>query len=241
MKGHSGFQIRQHNPWRLWLSLGLVVFLLLLSFFAGKAYQVQLVKKFDLERETMEQRVAELEQRNEGLVKRNAQLERTSKIEHDAYIKANEELATQQKELLKMKEKLVFYQGIVSPDQLALGVNIQSFEIKAKKPDGMYGYKLVLSKRGKSNKTIKGDFELNIKGQIEGKSESLQLKKVKKAFAKKDQKFSFRYFQVFEGDIEIPGEFTPYELVLDIKPGSKKIKPFTENISWAEALAGGNS
>ncbi len=139
-----------------------------------------------------------------------------------------------------MKEQLVFYQGIVSPEQLTLGVNIQSFELTKKNNLGLYSYKLVLSKRGKSNKYVKGGFNFIIKGQQEGQQKDLNLKQVKQEYKDKEVKFSFRYFQVFDGDLLLPDLFEPYEIQLKIKPTTKKIKPFSETISWTQAVSGGN-
>jgi hypothetical protein len=140
-----------------------------------------------------------------------------------------------------MKEQLVFYQGIVSPEQLSLGVNIQSFELNKKNDLGLYSYKLVLSKRGKSNKFVKGRFDLLVKGQSNGKQQDLSLKQIKQGFKGKDTKFSFRYFQVFEGDMLLPGQFEPYDIQLKINPTTKKLKPFSETFSWTQAVSGGSN
>ena len=104
----------------------------------------------------------------------------------------------------------------------------------------MYYYKLVLSKRGKSNKFVKGNFDLLIKGQQEGLSKDLSFQQIKQEYNGKDIKFSFRYFQVFEGDMLLPDLFEPYDIQIKIKPTTKKIKPFSESISWTQAMSGGN-
>ena len=55
----------------------------------------------------------------------------------------------------------------------------------------------------------------------------------------KDTKFSFRYFQVFEGDIALPDGFVPFEVEIGIKPTTKKVKSFSETILWARVLSEG--
>lgn len=238
-KAHVGFQVRQHNPWRNWLIALLVLLLLAVMFLFGRAYQAYEVSQLKLEKETLQARITELEARNGSLVKRNARLESNSRIEHDAYVQANDSLVSLQKQLLDMKEQLVFYQGIVSPEELALGVNIQSFELTKKNDLGLYSYKLVLSKRGKSNKYVKGRFDMLVKGQSNNAQQDLSLKQLKQEFSDKDTKFSFRYFQVFEGDLMLPDQFEPYDIQLKINPTTKKIKAFSETISWAQAVSGG--
>ena len=240
-RAHLGFQVREHNPWRLWLGIGLVLVLLVLMFLMGRAYQSYEFGQLKLVEEAMAARISELEQRNENLVKKNAHLDGISKIEHDAYQKSNESLVRLQKELLEMKEELVFYQGIVSPEELALGVNIQTFELSKKKDKGLYAYKLVLTKRGKSNQVVKGNLELQVRGSKQGEQLTLALESIKQEFDKKDEVFSFRYFQVFEGELLLPDSFEPSDIELAIKPTTRKIKNFTETISWVQALAGGEN
>lgn len=236
---HQGFKVREHNPIRFWIGIGLVLLLLVVMFLFGRAYQGYELKRLNTIVETLELRIEELELRNQGLVEKNAQLASSNRIEHDAYEQLNQTLVEKERDILGLKEQLVFYQGIVSPEQLALGVNIQSFELEQKNNLGLYAYKLVLTKRGKSNQYIKGKLNLNVKGEKNGADSTLQLKEIKQDFVEKDGKFSFRYFQVFEGDIMIPEGFEPYDVELDIRPSTKKIKNFKESITWSKALLGG--
>jgi hypothetical protein len=240
-KAHLGFQVREKNPWRLWLGTGLILLLLVIMFLLGRAYQSYELSQLKLIEEAMVARISELEQRNDSLVKKNAHLDGISKIEHDAYEKSNQSLVKLQRDLLELKEELVFYQGIVSPEELALGVNIQSFELTRKNNKGLYTYKLVLTKRGKSNQVVKGGINLQVKGSQQGEPKALTLKSIKQKFDQKDEKFSFRYFQVFEGELLLPDSFEPSDIELAIKPTTRKIKNFTETISWVQALAGGDN
>lgn len=240
-RAYQGFKVRQHNPWRIWLGAGLIILLLIIMFLLGRAYQSYELGQLKLLEQTLNSRIAELEQLNDSLVSKNAQLVSSSKIEHDAYEKGNQLMVKVQKECLALKEKLVFYQGIVSPKQLSLGVNIQAFELRKKNDLGLYSYKLVLTKRGKSSRYVKGTINMAIKGLQEKKQKDLPIKQVKRDYKEKDFKFTFRYFQVFEGEVLLPDNFDPYDIELEIKPATSKIKNFTETISWAQALSGGNN
>lgn len=239
-KAHLGFKVRQHNPWRIWMGAGLIIVLMAVMFLAGRAYQSYELGQLKLLQQTLESRIAELEQLNDSLVDKNAQLASSSRIEHDAYENANQSMVKVQKELLALKEQLVFYQGIVSPEKLSLGINIQAFELSKKNDLGLYSYKLVLTKRGKSNRYVKGTIDMAIKGQQEDKQKELPMKQVKQGYKEKDFKFTFRYFQVFEGEVLLPDNFEPYDIELRIKPATSKIKNFTETFSWVQALSGGN-
>jgi hypothetical protein len=236
---HGGFRVRQHKPWKLWVGLLALVACLALVFIAGKAYQDYELHRVLLERETLLSRIAELENRNHKLVQKNAHLEGGSKIEREAYQLANQELIKLQQELLKQKEELVFYQGIVAPSDRALGVNLQSFEVRRKNSQNQFSFKLILTKSGKSTKKVSGNTAILIRGESEGKVSELKLTDLTLENSSKGTKFAFRYFQVFEGDIALPDGFEPFEVKIGVIPTTKKVKAFTETISWTEVLSEG--
>lgn len=236
---HRGFQVRQHKPWKVWLGVVLLIGLMAMFFYLGKSYQSYQLEHLMLERETLVSRIDELETRNHNLVQKNAHLEGGSKIERDAYELANQELARLQQELLAQKEELVFYRGIVSPKDAALGVNLQSFEVRKKNSQNQYSVKMILTKSGKSTKKISGGASVVIRGENGGSVSELKLTDLALENSKIGTKFAFRYFQVFEGDIALPEGFEPFEVEIGIKPTTKKVKSFSETISWTRVLSEG--
>ena len=171
------------------------------------------------------------------MVKKNAQLEGASKIEHDAYLRAGQTLVKMEREILAQKEDLIFYQGIVSPENAALGVNLQAFQVKRKNNQKSLSYKLVLTKQGKISRKLKGGVKITIRGEDDSGEKELKLSDIKLENPGKATNFNFRYFQVFEGDIEFPEKFTPYEVEIGINPTTKKVKSFSETISWARVMS----
>ena len=234
---HRGFQVKQYKPWKLWLGIILLALLLWVFFLLGHAYQSYELSHLKLERETLTSQIDELESRNYNLVQKNAQLSGSSRIEQDAYVLANQALIKLQQKLLEQKEELVFYQGIVSPKDVALGINLQTFEVKRKNKDGTFSYKMVLTKRGEGTRKMTGTTKVSILGDDKDGKQVFVLSKIDLDKSKKDSKFSFRYFQVFEGEFSLTDDFTPYELEISIVSTTKKVKSFTENISWARVLS----
>ena len=238
-KPHGGFHVRQYRPWKLWVSLFLMIGLMAMFFYLGRGYQNYELERLLLERETLLSRIADLETRNRNLVQKNAHLEGSSKIERDAYELANRELARLQQELLAQQEELVFYRGIVSPKDATLAVNLQTFEIRKKNSQNHYSYKMILTKSGKSTKKISGGASVIIRGEDENGVSEHNMTDLALDNPGKDPKFAFRYFQVFEGDIELPEGFEPFEVEIGIRPTTKKVKSFTETISWTRVLSEG--
>jgi hypothetical protein len=236
---HRGFHVRQYRPWKIWLGIILMILLLGVSFYLGREYQFYELDHLQLERETLISRIGELENRNHKLVQKNAHLQGSSKIERDAYQLANKELVKLQQDLLVQKEELAFYRGIVSPKDATLGVNLQSFEIRKKNNQNQYSYKMILTKSGKNSKKISGGAVIVIRGESDGGVSELKMSDLALENSKKVAKFAFRYFQVFEGDIALPEGFMPFEVEIGIKPTTKKVKSFSETISWTRVLSEG--
>ena len=220
----------------MWVGIGVILVLLGIAFGLGKAYQSYELRHAMLERETLLSQISELEARNQNLVQKNAQLAGSSRIEHDAYIQANKNLVKLQRDLLSQKEELVFYQGIISPKNTAFGINLQSFEVKQKINRNQHNYKLVLTKRGESNRKLRGSVRVTIRGEDNGKIREVNLSDIKLENTGKAIKFDFKYFQVLQGDIEFPEKFTPYEVEISINSTTKKVKSVIETISWARLV-----
>lgn len=236
---HRGFLVHQRRPIKAWIVALMIVATMAMFFFVGQGYQSYELDHVKLEREALQARVAELEDRTRRLVQENAHLAGMARVERDAYELANEELARLQQELLKQKEELVFYQGIVSPGDTSLGVNLQSFEVRKRNIGNQYSYKLILTKRGKSTNKVAGGADVIIRGEDQNGLAEHRIADLDLEKAGKDTKFAFRYFQVFEGNIALPEGFEPYEVEIGIKPTTKKVKSFSETISWAQLLSEG--
>lgn len=208
-----------------------------LFFGLGKTYQSFELIHLQTQSDTLRSKIEELEARNHNLVQQNAQLAGSSRIEHDAYLQANQTLIKLQQQMLAQKEELAFYQGIVSPTDTAFGVNLQSFEVKRKNSQNLHSYKLVLTKRGESNRKLQGSVNMVIRGEADGVVTEFELSDIKLDNPGKASKYSFKYFQVLEGDIAFPEGFTPYEVEIGIYSTTKKVKSFSETISWASVLS----
>jgi hypothetical protein len=236
-KAHKGFQVSQHRPGKLWLGALMILLLFWLFFEIGKGFQDYGLQRLIQERDVFRNKIVELQTRNLGLVRKNAQLEEIGNIERKAYQKANQTLIQLQQQMLTQKEELTFYQGIVSPKKSAFGVNLQSFSVKWKNGLDQFSYKVVLTKSGKSNQKIQGNINILVRGEtVDGISE-INLADLKLNKPGINAKFSFRYFQVFEEDITFPAGFKPLEVEIGINPSTKKVKSFTETIPWSKILS----
>ncbi len=236
-KAHDGFLVRQHRPIYRWIIFILLFLALLLAFFIGRwdqdnslQHSYEMIQELNIS-------IDQLTLRNDELVKKNARLAADSKVDRDAYSSVNESLVELQREILALKEELVFYRGIVAPSQVNLGVNLQEFKITQNGVADSYRYKLVLTKVGRSKFSIRGDVTILLKGLVDGDNKSFSLKEVSDT-NKNELKYSFKYFQIFEGDIVLPRQFFPELIQVMVKSKTKKVKSVEATFNWAELVSG---
>ena len=169
--------------------------------------------------------------------RRATMLERNSRIDVDASAQLKKSLAQTQDEVLELKKDLSFYKSIVAPEQGSRSIAIQSIQLQ-KNETGDYHYKVMVSQRGRNDQFARGTINLRIKGKSEGKEVTLALADVSES-VKKPMKFGFKYFQNFEGVMNLPVAFEPDYLHVEVNPSTGKIKAIDEQYTWSDLTAGG--
>ena len=164
-------------------------------------------------------------------------LERNSRIDDDASVQLKEILAKAQNEALELKKELSFYKSIVAPEQGERNVAIQTIQL-SENAEGGYQYKITVSQRGRNDQFARGTIDVSIKGISNGQPLTLALAKVANE-TKNPLKFSFKYFQKFEGVMKLPEAFQPDSLHIKVKPSSGKLKTVEEQFAWSDLTAGG--
>ena len=188
----------------------------------------------------IEQLQTQLEETQSEIIESNRQatmLERNSRIDGDASVQLKETLAQAQSEVLALKKDLSFYKSIVAPEQGSRSLAIQTIQLK-KNEDGGYHYKIMVSQRGRNDQFARGTIEISIDGENNGQPVTLQLAEISNA-TKKSLKFGFKYFQNFEGVMNLPVAFQPDILNVKVNPSTGKIKAVDEQFAWSDLTAGG--
>ena len=164
-------------------------------------------------------------------------LERNSRIDDTASVQLKEVLAQAQNEVLALKKELSFYKSIVAPEQGSRSLVVQSIQLKENETGG-YHYKIMVSQRGRNDSFARGTVDVSIEGVKKGQSLTLKLADVSKD-TKKPMKFGFKYFQNFEGVMNLPAAFLPDIIHVKVKPSTGKIKTVEEQFEWSDLITGG--
>jgi hypothetical protein len=188
-------------------------------------------------------KVAELQQRR-GLMAKIASLQQDNEklranataatlgrdVDSKAYADVEKTLADLQSQLLKQREELTFYRGIVSPKDGVDGLRIQQFRVLAAGADNHYRLRLVLVQSMRQDTMVSGSIGVEIEGVRDNRPENLVVADAGGGKSEERLPFQFKYFQNLEHDVELPQGFEPLAVNVEIR--TAKLDPMRESYPW---------
>lgn len=178
-------------------------------------------------RRELSARIETLEQGNEKLRGELAAAELARRVDSKAYADVEKTLAELQAQLLKHREELTFYRGIVSPENGIGGLRIQRFQVSAGGVPGHYELRLVLVQSMRQDAVVSGSVTVQIEGVRENRPAQLTLAELG---ADAKLPFRFRYFQNLEQDVVLPAGFEPRAVNVEVR--SSRLTPVRESYPW---------
>jgi hypothetical protein len=172
-----------------------------------------------------------LEQENEKLRGEVASAELARNVDNRAYGDVEKNLGDLQAQVLKQREELTFYRGIVSPEDGIGGLRIQRFQIAAGGAQRHYRLRLTLVQSMRQDAAVTGSVAITIEGTRSNRPEQLALAQAGVATRGDGQlPFKFRYFQDLEQDIVLPDGFEPRAVNVEVR--SSRLTPVRESYPW---------
>ena len=221
----SHLVVTNHHPLiRRFMLVGACVGVLLLAFVFYELGRYQAgFNLFEVadERARLEAKIEELTKTNSGLSEQVTILGRSQAIDREAYDVVRTDLKQLQEEILELREEVEFYRGIVSPVERQAGLNIQTFKLELAGEEGLYHFELVMSQVLKNDRYVKGVVKLYVQGVQEGEPLTLNFSDISPNDSV-GQNFRFRYFQRMEGDIRLPENFLPRNVMVEMAPEGRK-------------------
>ncbi|NRA82284.1 MAG: hypothetical protein HRU22_00385 [Gammaproteobacteria bacterium] len=158
-------------------------------------------------------------------------------IEQSTIAEMNNTLLQQQSEVVEQQLALRFYQKVMAPGDTANGVRIEDVTLNAGISVGHYRFELLIAQLEKRKRYIRGETELLVIGSENGQPTTISLKKL--LFGDQNLKFSFRFFQSFNGEFTLPINFIPEQLQVTLKMAKRrgqKTAKITELFLWQDIL-----
>lgn len=227
--------VRYHAPWRgRALTIGAIVALLLLlvGMFEFGRYRSGYSKLAEMQhRSELAATIDKLEKENEQLRQAVAAAELARDVDRQAYADVEKNLADLQAQVLKHREELTFYRGIVSPEDGIGGLRIQRFQVVPGAAEHHYRLRLVLVQSMRQDAVVSGSVGIQIEGVRDNKPVQLALNDtVGEPRPDAQLPFRFRYFQNIEQDIMLPEGFEPRAVNVEVR--TAKLSPMRESYPW---------
>lgn len=233
--------VRYQSPWRRrgLAIVGLLGGLLLLYViyewgrFAGGYSKFAEVQR----RRELAAQIETLEQENEKLRGDIAKAELARNVDNKSYGVVEKNLEDLQAQVLKQREELTFYRGIVSPEDGIGGLRIQGFQVQSGGAPRHYRLLLVLQQSMREDAVVSGSVNVQIEGVRANRPEQLGLTQLGEGARANGLPFKFRYFQKFEQAVVLPEGFEPRAVNVEVR--STRLAPVRESYPWqvqAESL-----
>ncbi len=190
-----------------------------------------------VETQGLNDQIVILNSRIDELTLENAQLASDSEIDATANEQVTGKLRQLNEEILELKEELVFYRSLLTPAELEPGLQILGVQM-SNKGKSQYGYKVVLAQRRNRNRLASGNVSVEVVGLQDGRTTRLYAKDLinnsEKALA-----FRFKNFLSLEGQLTVPGDFTPQNILVGVNPRERGLKRVERSFKWDSIVTGG--
>ncbi|MGI9203066.1 MAG: DUF6776 family protein [Woeseiaceae bacterium] len=161
-----------------------------------------------------------------------AQLETTQVIEKEAYQVVETNLSALQRKIQEQQEAIAFYRGIVSPKDGGRGLRVQDLRLTRGRDEQHYNLRLVLVQVMQHDRSVKGEVDFSIDGEIDGVATTYKLSQLLPEDGSSSWPFAFRYFQDFERVLVIPDGFTPSKINVEVISRTKSIASVKQSFDW---------
>lgn len=161
---------------------------------------------------------------------------RASEIDQQAYTHVEQSLKDLQDEVLELQEEVAFYRAIVAPNETESGIQIQNLALTQNGETRTYAYKLVLTQVIEKNRYLRGNVTFVVHGIVGDAPKELKLKDVA-VTGDASLKVRFKYFQTLQGDINLPEDFVPARVSVELKIRGKKPVKLKKSFDWPDIVA----
>jgi hypothetical protein len=153
-------------------------------------------------------------------------------IDRATYKQVESTLGELQAQIQAQEEELVFYRGIVSPQDGVAGLRIQSLEVLPSDGEGRYLLRLLLVQAIVHSRRVAGAVKLQLEGTQDGQTVSFDAAELITPGEPYDMAYEFRYFQGLEAELSLPSGFEPQHVAVEIWPNEARAERINQTFDW---------
>ena len=184
------------------------------------------------------QRIEQERAASDELRRQLAIAQTSGEIDRETYSQVESNLSNLQAKIQAQEEELVFYRGIVSPQDGVAGLRIQSLEVLPADGERRYSVRLVLVQAIVHSRKLTGQIKLQLEGVRDGQMASLDGSQLAASDGRYDMAYDFRYFQGLETELELPVGFEPQRINVEIWPNEARADKISQSFEWTVTTAG---
>jgi hypothetical protein len=151
------------------------------------------------------------------------------RVDHEAQRQVEVSLAELQARLGEATQELAFYRSVVNPSDGILGMRVQRLRVQPALMPRRFRVRLVLVQAARQEAVTAATADFTIEGLREGHAASLPLSEI--GTSSRVLNFSFRYFQEVETEIELPADFVPQTVQVEVRP-ARGAAPIRQAYPW---------
>jgi len=212
--------VRRHTRWQgafLWATLVAgAALLLVLAFEVGRARAGYSVIAAALDSHEKSSQIDKLRADLRDAQAKLAAAEMARRIDKESYTQVEKSLNELQARLGEQSQELTFYRGIVNPADNIAGLRIQQLKVMPGIEPHQFRVRIVVIQASRQETVTQATADLSIDGQQGGRAVNLPLSEI--GTTARALSFSFRYFQELDTEIELPGDFLPERVQIEVRP-----------------------
>jgi hypothetical protein len=225
--------VRRHAPRRAVLFRAVVLLGALAGvwgvFEAGRMLAGYSVISAERERLARNAQIRDLTAKLRDVESRLAMAEIARRVDREAEAQVEKSLAELQARLGEATQELAFYRSVVNPSDGMLGMRIQRVRVQPALAPRRYRVRVVLMQAARQEAVTSATADFTIDGVRAGRATSLPLADI--GTSARVLNFAFRYFQEAETEIELPADFLPQTIQVEVRP-AKGASPIRQAYPW---------
>jgi hypothetical protein len=186
----------------------------------------------------LEMRLQQEQEAGDELKRQLAIAQTSGEIDRETYARVEANLSDLQAKIQAQEEELVFYRGIVSPQDGVSGLRIQGVEALPGDAERRYLLRLVLVQAMVHSRRVSGSVKVQLEGIKDGQTAVFDAAELAVAESGYDMDYEFRYFQGLETEVELPLGFEPMRINVEIWPNEARAERRTESFEWSTVVDG---
>jgi hypothetical protein len=135
-----------------------------------------------------------------------------------------------QSRIQQQQQDLAFYQAIVTPTGAASVPQVQRVEIEQGSAANRYVLRLVLIQAMSATGSARGSVSMQVSGALAGSPTVLNVSELQVDKSDTLLEFDYRYFQTLQPQIELPAEFRPSSVLVEVRAAQHEV--LRQRFAW---------